>query len=196
MITLWGKVSEEVNTLWFPQVQGHVACELLRHFKITLRFRQELMNSPWYVIRKKKNHQLESWETFRWESGLFLLSYKRSVTMREGKKMAQDTRAAWSSALLFLRDYSYQTQNIKVTIPWTLGRNIWSHFTWKEKSSLISQLNHREWSETQWWEGTEGKEGKRKGHSIHGMNPCLGTKEFFQMGILSQTFLPAHNERK
>lgn len=36
---------------------------------------------------------------------------------------------------------------------------------------------------------TEGKEGEGKGHNVHGMNPCLGTKEFFQMGILSQTCL-------
>lgn len=43
---------------------------------------------------------------------------------------------------------------------------------------------------------TEGKEGKGKGHGVHGVNSCLGTKEFFQMGILSQTLLFIMRENK
>lgn len=135
MITLWGKVSEEVNTLISPGTRAHCLW-IAETFQNQFAFRQELMNSSWHIMRKK-NHQLESWETFRQENGLFLLSYKWSLTIRELKKMAQDTHASCSSALLLLRDYLYQTQNIKVTIPWNLGRNTSSHFAWKGKS-LIS----------------------------------------------------------
>lgn len=33
----------------------------------------------------------------------------------------------------------------------------------------------------------KGGAEKREEHSVHAMNPCLSTKEFFQLGILSQT---------
>lgn len=85
MITLWGKVSEEVNTLWFPLVQGHTACELLRCFKITLQFRQELMSSPWHVMRKKKSPiwELENLPVGKWSFPVILQMIPHNEGVKE-----------------------------------------------------------------------------------------------------------------